>query len=269
MATEGARILVVDDDLQLLKFITFNLQLEGYKVFTASEGEQTLEMIQGHPLDLVLLDLLLPGMDGFTVCQRIRSCWAVPIIILTACGRDQDKVRALDLGADDYLTKPFSLEELLARIRAVLRRSQFTSDEQAYALQTTILVGDLSIDNAQHLVRLADRELALTPSEYRLLFLLAQHAGHIVPQDQLLEYAWGEEYKAEGHVLQVNMNRLRNKLEPDRPHPQYLLTKPGIGYLLANPAGRQATMSNHGTTSHDLVLSQAVSQMEQLLRKEE
>ncbi len=261
MPTEGVTILVVDDDLQLLKFITVNLQFEGYHVLTASDGEQALELIQAHALDLALLDLLLPGMDGFTVCQRIRACSAVPIIIVTACGRDQDKVQALDLGADDYLTKPFNLEELLARIRAVLRRAQFTTDEQAHALQTTIFIGELSIDNAQHLVTLAGRQIALTPTEYRLLFLLAQHADHIVPQDQLLEYAWGEDHRGEGHLLQVNMNRLRNKLESDPAHPRYLLTKPGIGYLLANPAGGQATIANHGTTSYDLVMSQALSQM--------
>jgi DNA-binding response OmpR family regulator len=145
-------------------------------------------------------------------------------------------VRGFDLGADDYLIKPFSVEELLARVRAVLRRAQFTASEQAYALQTTMMIGDLSINDAQHLVTRAGQEIILTAIEYRLLFHLAQNAGRIVTQDQFLEYVWGDNYVGEGHLLQVNMSRLRSKLEPDPAHPRYILTKVGIGYMLAAPA---------------------------------
>jgi len=176
---------------------------------------------------------MMPRMDGFTVCQRVREFSAVPIIIVTARGQDQDKVRGLDLGADDYLTKPFSIEELLARVRAVLRRAHFTASEQTHAMHTTTTIGDLTIDFAQHLVRMEAREIELTPTEYHILAYLAQNAGRIVTQDLLLEHIWGTEYVGEGHMLQVNINRVRRKIEPDPLHPCYILTRVGIGYLLA------------------------------------
>ena len=139
----------------------------------------------------------------------------------------------MTLGADDYLTKPFSIEELLARVRAVLRRAQFTASEQAHAMRTTTTIGELTIDYAQHLVTMGGREIELTPTEYRILAYLAQNSGRVVTQDLLLEHVWGTEYVGEGHMLQVNVNRLRRKIEPDPMHPRYLLTKVGIGYLLA------------------------------------
>ncbi len=158
---------------------------------------------------------------------------AVPIIIITARGQDQDKVRGLDLGADDYLTKPFSVDELLARVRAVLRRALFIANEQSHALRTTTTIGELTIDFAQHLVTMKGKEVVLTPTEYRILSYLAQNAGRVVTQDLLLEHVWGSEYVGEGHMLQVNINRLRRKIEPDATHPRYIMTKVGIGYLLA------------------------------------
>jgi DNA-binding response OmpR family regulator len=236
MSAKKTTILAVDDDVHLLRLIVRNLELEGYDVLTASDGREALEQIQAYVADLVLLDLMLPEMDGFTVCSAVREFSAVPIIILTARGQDRDKVRGFDLGADDYLTKPFSVEELLARVRAVLRRTQFTANEHVYGLQTTMTIGELSINDAQHLVMRAGQEVNLTPVEYRLLFHLAQNAGRIVTQDQLLEYVWGDNYVGEGHLLQVNMSRLRSKLEPDPAHPRYILTKVGIGYMLAAPA---------------------------------
>src|ERR1700693_201553 len=152
MPAKKTTILAADDDPQLLRLVTRNLQLEGYDVLAASDGQQALELIENNSLDLVLLDVMMPKMDGFTVCYRVRECSAVPIIIITARGQDQDKVRGLDLGADDYLTKPFSVEELLARVRAVLRRSQFSAKETALGLQATNSTGDLTIDYGQHLV---------------------------------------------------------------------------------------------------------------------
>lgn len=226
-------ILTADDDTQLLRVVTLNLQLEGYEVLIARNGKQALAEIEKQTPDLVLLDLMMPKMDGFTVCQRVREFSAVPIIIITARGDDQNKVRGLDLGADDYLTKPFSVDELLARVRAVLRRAHFTENEQTQIRRTTTTIGELTIDYAQHQVTMAGRKLMLTPTEYRILSYLAQNAGQIVRQDLLLEQVWGAEYVGENHILQVNINRLRHKLEYDPAHPRYILTEIGIGYLLA------------------------------------
>ncbi len=241
MPIRKTTILTADDDPQLLRLIARNLELEDYQVLVASDGQQALEQIEQHVPDLVLLDVMMPRMDGFTVCQRVREFSAVPIIIVTARGQDQDKVRGLDLGADDYLTKPFSIEELLARVRAVLRRAHFTASEQAYAMHTTTTIGDLTIEYAQHLVRMGAREIELTPTEYRILAYLAQNSGRVMTQDLLLERIWGTEYVGEGHMLQVNINRLRHKIEPDPMHPRYILTKVGIGYLLAARPDAPAT----------------------------
>ncbi len=241
MPAKKTTILAADDDPQLLRLMTRNLQLEGYEVLGASDGQQALALIESSPPDLVLLDVMMPKLDGFTVCYRVREFSAVPIIIVTARGQDQDKVRGLDLGADDYLTKPFSVDELLARVRAVLRRSQFSAREQAQGLRASTATGELSVDYAQHLVTLAGREIALTPTEYRILAYLAHNVGHVVTQDLLLEQVWGSEYLGESHMLQVNINRLRRKLEVDPTQPRYILTKVGIGYSLASfPAGTQA-----------------------------
>jgi DNA-binding response OmpR family regulator len=228
-------ILSADDDPHLLRLVARNLELEGYAVLTASDGEGALHLIEEQQPDLVLLDVMMPRLDGFSVCTRVREFSAVPIILLTARGQDQDKVRGLDLGADDYLTKPFSIDELLARVRAVLRRAQFSSGERTSGLRSIITVGDLTIDDSQRTVTRAGRELALTPTEYRLLAYLAQNVGRVVTQDLLLERVWGAEYVGESHMLQVNINRLRRKLEDDPAHPRYIRTKVGIGYLLAAP----------------------------------
>jgi DNA-binding response OmpR family regulator len=233
MPVKKQTILAADDDPQLLRLVTRNLQLEGFDVVAVSDGQQALEQIEAQRFDLVILDVMMPKMDGFTVCERVREFSSVPIIIVTARGQDQDKIRGLDLGADDYLTKPFSVEELLARVRAVMRRYQVTGNHEGQNLRPTVVIGDLTVDFAQHLVTLAGEELELTPIEYRLLAYLAQNSGRVVTQDLLLEHVWGEEYAGESHLLQVNMNRLRRKIEADPTHPRYLLTKTGVGYLLA------------------------------------
>jgi two-component system, OmpR family, KDP operon response regulator KdpE len=233
MPAKKTTILAADDDPQLLRLITRNLQLEGYDVLAASDGQQALELIENNAPDLVLLDVMMPRMDGFTVCYRVREFSSVPIIIITARGQDQDKVRGLDLGADDYLTKPFSVDELLARVRAVIRRSQFTAREYTQGLRATTATGSLVIDYSQHIVTLHGREIALTPTEYRIIAYLAQNVGRVVTQDLLLEHVWGQEYLGESHMLQVNINRLRRKLEVDATQPHYILTKVGVGYSLA------------------------------------
>src|SRR6266550_6010426 len=174
MPAKKTTVVAADDDPQLLRLVTRNLQLEGYDVIAVSDGQQALTQIEQQVPNLVLLDVMMPKMDGFTVCHRVREFSTVPIIIVTARGQDQDKVRGLDLGADDYLTKPFSVDELLARVRAVLRRAQFTANEQSHVLQTNITIGDLVVDYGQHLVILNRREIALTPTEYRIIAYLAQ-----------------------------------------------------------------------------------------------
>jgi DNA-binding response OmpR family regulator len=255
MPAKRTTILTADDDPQLLRLVSRNLELEDYEVVTASNGQQALEMIEAQTPDLVLLDVMMPKMDGFTVCQRVRAFSAVPIILITARGQDQDKVRGLDLGADDYLTKPFSVDELLARVRAVLRRAQFSAGEPTQAMNTMARIGELVIDYRQRLVTAEGRELPLTPTEYRLLAYLTQNAGRIVTQDLLLERIWGAEYVGESHMLQVNINRLRRKIEPDPAHPRYILTKVGIGYQLTNPANTHQPSASEPTKPHPDALS--------------
>jgi DNA-binding response OmpR family regulator len=232
MPAKKTTILAADDDPQILRLVTRNLQCDGYEVIAVSDGQAALEQIEAHSPDLVLLDIMMPRLDGFTVTQWVREFSAVPIIILTARGQDQDKIRGLDLGADDYLTKPFSVEELLARVRAVIRRSQLSADPHGLSAKTT--VGELEVDYVQHLVTMRGREISLTLTKYRILAYLAQNVGRVVTQDLLLEHVWGAEYSGESHVLQVNINRPRRKIEDDHTHPRYILTKVGVGYLLAN-----------------------------------
>lgn len=226
-------IVVADDDPQILKLVTRNLQLEGYATHTATNGQEALEAVQASQPDAVLLDVMMPKLDGFAVCQKVREFSTVPIIMITARGNDQDKVRGLDLGADDYLTKPFSVDELLARVRAVLRRADYRQSMQATAIAQPITIGDVSIDPAQHRVTRGGQEINLTPTEYALCLYLAQNAGRVLTQQLLLEHVWGAEYSSEHHMLQVNINRLRRKLEPDPAQPRYILTKSSVGYLFA------------------------------------
>lgn len=232
MPVRKTTILTADDDPQLLRLMTRTLQLEGYEVLSASDGQQALVLIEQKVPDAVLLDVMMPKMDGFTVCQRVREFSLVPIIIVTARGQDQDKIRGLDLGADDYLTKPFSVDELLARVRAVLRRAQFSLQSFPQAAHAHLTIGNITLDFAQHLVTRDGQEVILTPTEYRILAYLAQNAGRVITQDLLLEHVWGAEYIGESHMLQVNMNRLRRKLEADPTHPRFILTKVGIGYYI-------------------------------------
>jgi DNA-binding response OmpR family regulator len=240
MPAKKTTIIVADDDPQLLRLMTRNLEFEGYTVLSANDGQQAFSLIERQPADVVLLDVMMPHMDGFTVCQKVREFSLVPIIIVTARGQDQDKVKGLDLGADDYLTKPFSVDELLARVRAVLRRSQLGANHAIQQRQPVITVGQLTIDTMQHLVSLDSQPIALTPTEYRILEYLAHNVGRIITQDLLLEHVWGNEYVGESHMLQVNVNRLRRKIEADPTHPDYLKTKVGIGYMLVAPSTVQS-----------------------------
>ena len=231
MTVRKYTVLVADDDPQILRLVSRNLQMEGFQTVVAANGQEALDMAMAEPPDLAILDVMMPRLDGFTVCQRIRQFSALPIIMLTARGQDLEKVRGLDLGADDYVTKPFNVEELLARVRSVLRRVDLTS--QTHAQSEPITIGTLTIDFTQHLVTRQGQEIALTPTEYQLLAYFSHNVGRVLTQNMLLEQVWGSEYSGEHHMLQVNINRLRRKIEPDPAHPTSIITKPGIGYLFA------------------------------------
>ena len=235
MTATNTTILIADDDPQLLRLLMRHFQLEDFDVLVASDGEEALALIQTQKLDLVLLDVMMPKLDGLSVCQRVRTFSSIPIILLTARGQEQDKVVGLDLGADDYLSKPFQLDELMARVRALLRRGQITPRERLDGLQSSITISELTVDYATQHVTKSGQPVLLTPIEFSLLAYLAQNVDRVVPQDQLLEEVWGVAYLGEGHVLQVNIHRLRNKLEADPAHPHYILTKAGVGYSLATP----------------------------------
>ena len=232
MAAE--RILAVDDEPRYLEIIRFNLETAGYHVDVAASGEQALEAVAAEERDLIVLDLMLPGIDGFEVCRRVRERSTCPIIMLTAKGAEEDKVRGLRLGADDYVTKPFSAQELLARVEAVLRRAR--PPEEAERPSGTLEIGDLRIDARRKQVIVAGRELRLSPTEYRLLSCLAANAGAVLSRDELLTQVWGEAYRGEHEILRVTLWRLRQKLADDPADPRYIITRPGHGYMLAGPS---------------------------------
>ena len=204
------------------------LGLDGYRLLTANNGETALNVLDEETPDLILLDIMMPGMDGYTVCQRIREFSQIPIIMVTAKGNDEEKVQGLDAGADDYVTKPFSSKELTARVRAVLRRTTLWDERPEPAFCSNELV----IDFTRHQVTLSSQEVNLTSTEYRVLSYLARNADRVLTPNQLLEKVWGEEYIGESHLLQVNIARLRQKLKDDAKEPKYILTRPGIGYSM-------------------------------------
>jgi two-component system KDP operon response regulator KdpE len=227
MSATGQRILVAEDEAPLRDFISRNLRVRGYTVFEASNGLEALALWETESPHLLILDIMMPRLDGLEVCRRIRERSTAPIIVLTALDAESDKVAALDLGADDYLTKPFGVEELLARVRASLRRSTWVSQAPAPGVRT---FGSLSIDLEGHVVRRDGDEIRLTPTEFALLAQLVIHAGKVVTHRQLLQRVWGEEYGGEAEYLRVYMGRLRRKIEEDAANPRHLLTEPGVGY---------------------------------------
>lgn len=226
------RVLIVDDEPRLVRLVRANLEAEGYDVLTASEGGEALRLVDAERPDLVILDVMLPGIDGYELCQRITEAFSVPIIMLTAKAHESDKVRGLDLGADDYLTKPFHPDELLARVRAVLRRARGAS---AAASHNVVAVGGLVVDLARRRVTLDGREVDLSPTEYKLLHHLALQPGRVVPHDELLTRVWGAEYREEVEYLRQYIYYLRHKLEDNPRLPRYIRSKPGLGYFLAVP----------------------------------
>ena len=221
----GARILVVDDDAQIRRLLSKGLAGAGYDASAVASGEQALAAFAERPADLVVLDLAMPGLGGLETCRRLRAGSAVPIIILSVQDREDDKIAALDLGADDYVTKPFGLGELLARIRAALRRAHAPGEPAP-----VVTAGPLRVDFARRRVTLRDEPLHLTPTEFDILKYLVTHADRVVTHTALLRAVWGERFGAEPHYLHVYVNQLRRKLEPDPAQPRFILTEPGVGY---------------------------------------
>jgi two-component system KDP operon response regulator KdpE len=232
MSKSKTRVLVVDDEISYIRAVEINLEARGYQVISAQDGQTALDLVADEAPDLVLLDLRMPGMDGFEVCQRIRDFTMVPIIMLTALAEDTDKVRGLDTGADDYITKPFSAEELVARVQAVLRRVELSEDSKP---KSTFQASDILVDFIRQRVFVRGQEVHLTPTEYRLLHALIQQPGQVLVPGYLVEKVWGPEYADEHRLLRQVIHRLRRKIEDDPRNPQYIQNRPGLGYVFRSP----------------------------------
>lgn len=221
------RILVVDDEERMVRFIRLNLEHDGFQVVEAHRGNEAIESMRNRLPDLILLDIMMPDIDGFEVLSMIREFSSVPVIMLTAKGEEDDRVRGLELGADDYITKPFSPRELVSRVKAVLRRTESASG----STHGLIEVDDrLKIDFDRREVWLSGELVQLRPTEYRLLYHLVQNAGWVITHDQILAKVWGYEYRDEPHYVRLYINYLRKKLEEDPSNPKYILTERGVGY---------------------------------------
>jgi len=225
----ATRILIVDDEPKIIRFLTTSLDLAGYETTPVTTGQEALDQFSSSDLDLIILDLGLPDLDGLDVLRDIRSRSTVPVIILTARDDERDKVRGLELGADDYLTKPFGTQELKARIEAVMRRIRWSPQPNEAA---EFRRNDLYVDIQRRRVTIRGQEEHLTPIEYDLLRILIQNSGHVMTHSELLSKVWGEEYRNDLAILRVNISRLRQKLEEDPRNPYYIITVPGVGYTL-------------------------------------
>jgi DNA-binding response OmpR family regulator len=233
-----ARILLVEDDPTLRSTLTYNLRRDGHDVAVAVDGEQALEEWAKAPSDIVLLDVMLPKIDGFEVCRRLRQISGVPIVMLTARADEIDRVVGLEIGADDYVTKPFSMRELLARVKANLRRrellrQEFRRDETTDAGDSVVAVGPLTIDPRRRRVLCGDDEVSLKPKEFELLLHLARHPGQVFPADQLVEQVWGYDALGDTRTVRVHIRSLREKLEIDPSNPLLIETVRGVGYRFA------------------------------------
>ena len=224
----GARVLVVDDEPQILRALQLKLRTAGYAVETAATAEEALMKAAMRPPEAIILDLLLPDGSGTEVCRELRTWSTVPIVVLSAVGEESEKIAALDAGADDYVTKPFSGDELLARVRAQLRRSAPVS-------RPVLEIGDLRIDLEKRLVTMSGEAVSLTPIEYDLLRLFASNEGKLLTHPTILREIWGPAYGEESNYLHVYVSHLRRKIEPDPARPRYLLTQPGVGYRFVAP----------------------------------
>jgi two-component system KDP operon response regulator KdpE len=232
MSKRGASILVVDDEREILRALQRSLTAHGYTVLVARSGEEAIEVLARQHPDLLLLDLLLPGMSGLEVCRQVRAASNMPIIVLSVKDAERDKVEALDLGADDYVAKPFGMNEVLARVRVALRRAA----QPASGTEPRFQAGPLSVDLARRRVQVDGREVSLTPTEYDLLKVFITHRGKILTRQQLLKDVWGDQTHDRTHSLHVYVAQLRQKIESDPEHPRLILTIPGIGYRFADEA---------------------------------
>jgi len=224
---ERRRILIVDDEERMVRFIRMNLEHDGFQVSEAFNGKQAISKIRDVNPDLILLDVMMPDLDGFEVLETVREISNVPVIMLTAKGEEDDRVHGLELGADDYVTKPFSPRELVSRVKAVLRRTESASGSMHGLME---IDERLKIDFDRREIWLEGKLVKLRPTEYRLLFHLVQNAGWVVSHDQLLQKVWGYEYRDEPHYVRLYINYLRQKLEKDSANPKYILTERGVGY---------------------------------------
>jgi two-component system KDP operon response regulator KdpE len=227
MTESSLRVLVIDDERAIRRFLKTSLSAHGYTVFEAANGQEGLDGVAVNRPDLIILDLGLPDIDGLEVPKRLREWTQTPIIILSVQEQETDKVAALDAGADDYLTKPFGVGELMARLRVALRHANQTS-----AAEPIFIAGRLNVDLARRLVTVNNEEVQLTPTEYDLLKLMVVHAGKVLTHQQILRQVWGVGYANELHLLRVNISNLRRKIESDPARPGYILTEPGVGYRL-------------------------------------
>jgi two-component system, OmpR family, KDP operon response regulator KdpE len=229
LTEQGPHVLVVDDEPQIVRGLRVVLKKAGYAVEAAETKQLALDAVSVRPPDAMVLDLVLPDGSGVDVCTEVRRWSKLPIIVLSAVGDEREKVRALDAGADDYITKPFGTDELLARLRAVLRRA---ADDEG---EPTVTIGDLTIDLARRQVLRAGEEIHLTPIEFDLLRVLARYRGKLVTHRELLQTVWGPSYGEETHYLRVHFAHIRSKVEPDPSRPRYVITDPGVGYRLRDP----------------------------------
>jgi two-component system KDP operon response regulator KdpE len=226
MTEVGQRVLVVDDETSIRRYLRAALSAQGFTIYEAADGQEAINAVVAHHPDIIILDLGLPDFDGIEVTRRLREWSQTPIIILSVREAENDKIAALDAGADDYLTKPFGTGELMARMRVAMRRLANKTDEPV------LQVKDLRMDLSRRLVTVGDKEISLTPTEYDILRLLLQNAGKVLTHRQLLRQVWGTAYESEMHLLRVNISNLRRKVESDPARPHYLLTESGVGYRL-------------------------------------
>lgn len=234
------QILVVDDEKPISDIVKFNLENEGYEVITAFDGQEALDMVEEHVPDLILLDLMLPKVDGLEVAREVRKTYDMPIIIVSAKDQEIDKVLGLELGADDYITKPFSNRELVARVKANLRRQGSNQTAEEVNENQDLAIGDLMIHPAQYNATKNGEELELTHREYELLLYLAQHVGEVMTREDLLETVWGYDYFGDVRTVDVTVRRLREKIEDSPSHPTYLITRRGVGYYLRDPEAQES-----------------------------
>lgn len=226
MSETGQRVLIVDDEISIRRYLRAALSAQGFTIYEAADGQEAINAVVSYHPDIIILDLGLPDFDGIEVTRRLREWSETPIIVLSVREAENDKIAALDAGADDYLTKPFSTGELMARMRVALRRQSHKPDDPV------LQVDNLKMDVSRRLVSVGEEQISLTPTEYEILRLLLQNAGKVLTHRQLLKQVWGTAYESEMHILRVNISNLRRKIEPDPSRPHYLLTEPGVGYRI-------------------------------------